>query len=135
MRRFAGVVSKGVGHASGNLKHVMHLIEERMGLPGLVGGTLNVKIAEEYIVEADRTISREEYGLGETIKLKRCVISGWKAIIMRPENHETVPGFGHGKTCLELMGCVKFCDTLGLENESRVTVEVEGDENWWAAAQ
>src|SRR5438270_724694 len=62
VRRFAGVVREGYGIASRNLKHVMHLIEERMGLPGLVDGTLNVKIAEEYIVEADRTISREEYG-------------------------------------------------------------------------
>jgi len=114
----------------------MHLIEERMGLPGLVDGTLNVKIAEEYIVEADRTISREEYGLGgEAIKLKRCVILGRKAIIMRPENHETVPGFGHGKTCLELMGSVKFRDTIGLGDGSPVTVEIEGDDKWWAAAQ
>jgi len=102
---------------------------------GLVEGTLNVKIAEEYIVKADRVIFREEYGFGEAIKLKRCVIFGRKAIIMRPERHETIPGFGHGKTCLELMGSVNFRDALGLVYDSQVTVEVEGDEKWWATAK
>ena len=135
MRRLAGTVSKGFGYASGNLKGVMLLIEQRMGLQGLVEGTLNVKIAEEYIVEADTVISREEYGLDEALKLKRCVILGRKAIIMRPEKHESTPGFGHGKTCLELVGCVHFRQTFGLRDGSQVTVEVEGDEQWWAAAQ
>lgn len=135
MKRFAGVVCSGHGIASANLRAVMCLIEERMGLPGLVEGTLNVKIAEEYTVKADRLISREEYRLGEAIKLKRCVIFGRKAIIMRPENHEIIPGFGHGKNCLELMGCIKFRDTLGVDDGSRVTVEIEGDEKWWATAQ
>ncbi len=135
VRSFDGVVTKGFGCASANLKSVMHLIEERMGLSGLVEGTLNVKIAEEYIVKADRVISREEYGFGEAIKLKRCVIFGRKAIIMRPERHETIPGFGHGKTCLELMGSVNFRDALGLVYDSQVTVEVEGDEKWWATAK
>jgi CTP-dependent riboflavin kinase len=127
MRSFEGVVFSGYRYASGNLKGVMHLIEERMGLSGLVDGTLNVRIAEEYIVKGDSVISREECGLGEAIKLKRCVIFGRKAIIMRPEKHETIPGFGHGKTCLELMGCVHFRDTFGLADGSHVTVEVEGD--------
>lgn len=141
VRQFAGVVRRGYRYASGNLKSVMHLIEERMGLPGLQDGTLNVKIAEEYIVIPDKVISPEEYplnrssGLNETIKLKRCVICGRKAIIMRPDTHETIPGFGHGKAHLELMGCVHFRDTLGLQDESHVIVEVEGDEKWWDAAQ
>ena len=135
MRSFEGVVRGGFALASGNLAHVMHLIEKRMGLSGLEKGTLNVEIGEEYIVQPDAVISVEEYGFGEAIKLKRCVTFGRKAIIMRPEKHETVPNFGHGKTCLEVMSCVNFRETFGLGNGSSVTVEVEGDEQWWAAAQ
>jgi CTP-dependent riboflavin kinase len=113
----------------------MLLIEKRMQLTGLVEGTLNVKIGEDYIVLPDATISPEEYFAPETIKLKRCVINGRKAIIMRPDTHETIDGFGHGKNCLELMGCVKFRDVLGVDDGSPVTVEIEGDDKWWAAAQ
>ena len=35
---------------------------------------------------------------------------------------------------LELIGAVKFRQVLGLEDESAVDVEVEGDDSWRAAA-
>lgn len=61
MKRFNGVVSnKTYGYASGNLREVMHLIEQRMGIPKLVEGTLNVAISEDYIVAPRAIISVEE---------------------------------------------------------------------------
>lgn len=139
MRVFAARVVNGFGVASGNLAPVMSLIEERMGLKGLVPGTLNVEIPEDYIVISDALIHPEEYplnricGTSETIKLQRCVVQRRKAIIMRPDTHETV-GWGHGTKHLELMAVVRFRDVLGLANGSRIEVEVEGDDAWWAAA-
>lgn len=138
MRVFTGKVDKGCGVATENLRPVMPLIESRMRLAGLVLGTLNVRISEDYIVKADETIKPDEYplnqlsGASETIKLQRCLISGRRAIIMRPDTHET-SGWGHGTKCLEVIGREKFRDTLNLSNASVVKVEVEGDEAWWAS--
>ncbi len=117
----------------------MHLVEERMGVRGLVEGTLNLQISEPYYVTPRAVITIAEYplnrtsGLEETIKLARCVIAGHKAIIMRPDTHED--GRFHGPAYLELMGKVRFREELSLHDGSLITVEVEGDEDWWANAQ
>jgi hypothetical protein len=138
VRAFKGLVSDGYGVASANLAPVMGLIESRMRLGGLVAGTLNVQIPEDYIVISDAEIKPEEYPLNqpgrvqETLKLQRCLIDGRRAVIMRPDTHETL-GWGNGAKCLELMGSEKFRDTLGLRNGSVVEVEVEGDDAWWAS--
>jgi CTP-dependent riboflavin kinase len=137
-KKLSGVVCAGYGVASANLREVMHLIEARMGVRGLLEGTLNLQITEEYIVTPEAVIAVSEYplnrtsGLEETIKLARCVIAGRKAIIMRPDTHET--GLFHGPAHLELMGNVNFRQTLGLNDGSSVIVEVEGDEDWWQKA-
>jgi CTP-dependent riboflavin kinase len=107
-------------------------------MTSLIEGTLNVQIPESYFVIPTRSILPHEYplniatGLNETIKLQRCIIGGHKAIIMRPDAHER--GMFHGPIQLELIGAVKFRQVLGLEDESAVDVEVEGDDCWWAAA-
>lgn len=138
MRTLKGIVDDGYGLASANLGPIMGLIQGRMGLTKLVAGTLNVRIFEDYLVKADAVISPEEYplnnekGTNETIKLQRCLVRGRKAVIMRPDTHETL-GWGNGTQCLELMGAEKFRDTLGLTNDSVVDVEVEGDDAWWAS--
>jgi CTP-dependent riboflavin kinase len=138
MRIFHGTVRSGYGAATANLKPVLGLIESRMGMVNLVEGTLNVRILEDYLVIPATSILPHEYplnrftGLNETIKLQRCVIAGHKAIIMRPDTHER--GMFHGPKHLELIGAVKFRQVLGLEDESAVDVEVEGDDSWWAVA-
>jgi CTP-dependent riboflavin kinase len=138
MRIFHGTVKSGYGVAAANLNPVLKLIELRMGMAKLVEGTLNVQILETYVVMPTTSILPHEYplnlttGLNETIKLQRCVIGGHKAVIMRPDTHER--GMFHGPKHLELIGTVKFRQVLGLEDESAVDVEVEGDDAWWAAA-
>jgi CTP-dependent riboflavin kinase len=138
MRIFRGAVKSGYGIARANLRPVMRLIESRMGMANLVEGTLNVQILEDYVVIPDASVLPDEYplnlssGLKETIKLQRCVIASYKAIIMRPDTHER--GMFHGAKHLELIGAVNFRQRLELENESEVEVEVEGDDAWWAAA-
>src|SRR5229473_1916724 len=137
MRIFHGTVRSGYGAATANLKPVLRLIESRMGMANLVGGTLNVQILEDYLVIPTTSILPHEYplnratGLNETIKLQRSVIGGHKAIIMRPDTHER--GMFHGPKHLELIGAVKFRHVLGLEDGSGVDVEVEGDDAWWTA--
>jgi CTP-dependent riboflavin kinase len=138
MRTFHGTVKSGYGVAAANLNPVLRLIELRMGMASLIEGTLNVQILENYVVIPTTSILPHEYplnfatGLNETIKLQRCVIGNHKAIIMRPDTHER--GMFHGPKHLELIGTVKFRQVLGLEDESAVDVEVEGDDAWWAAA-
>jgi len=133
------ILGKIANHADGyhvaptNLKPVMHLIEDRMGLPELVQGTLNICIPQHYIVIAHAVITPTEYGLPETVKLRRCLINGYKAIIMRPDTHEVGPSHGnyHGKNHLELMGRVKFREVLRLQDGDTVNIEVDGDDDWW----
>ncbi len=137
MRIFHGTVKSGYGAAAANLNPVLRLIELRMGMTGLVEGTLNVQIHETYVVIPTASILPHEYplnlatGLNETIKLKRSVIGGHKAIIMRPDTHER--GMFHGPKQIELIGTVKFRQVLGLKDGSAVDVQVEGDDAWWAA--
>jgi CTP-dependent riboflavin kinase len=138
MKVLAGIIQPhGFGYATSNLAPVMGLIEKRIGLADLQPGTLNVKIDEEYIVISDAIISPNEYplnrqsGLQETIKLQRCLVNGIKAIIMRPDTHENIPGFGHGKNCLELMSPIHFQRTLQLRDGDEVEVQLEGDDAWW----
>lgn len=129
------ICSNTFGVASRNLSGVMSLIETRMGLFNLTPGTLNVRIQEDYIVMPDATISPQEYGLPETIKLQRCLISGYKAIIMRPDTHETRPNWGHGKAHLELMSHFHLRNTLGLKDGDKVEIQVEGNDEWWISGK
>jgi CTP-dependent riboflavin kinase len=59
------------------------------------------------------------------------LVNGYKAIVMRPDTHENIPGFGHGKKSLELMGPIHFRRTLHLEDKDTVEVQLEGDDAWW----
>ena len=136
MKLFLGTVTTGYGMATPNLNPVLSLIESRIGLPDLVPGTLNVSIPEDYIVPPDALILPHEYpfnsqsNLRETIKLRRCLVAGFKGVIVRPDSHEIGAGQFHGKACLELMGQVHFRSTLGLEDGSVVEVQVEGHNLW-----
>ncbi|HKV23387.1 MAG TPA: DUF120 domain-containing protein [Candidatus Acidoferrum sp.] len=130
MKRFLGIVATGYGMATPNLNPVIPLIEARLGLPNLVPGTLNVTIPEEYIVLPDAVIFPAEYpynrqsGLGETIKLQRCLVAGYHAIIVRPDSHELGSGQFHGKSYLELMGQIHFRSALNLSDGSSIEIEV-----------
>ena len=137
MRIFTGTVTTGYGIAARNLDPVMSLIESRTGLLHLVRGTLNVNIPEEYIVHADALVYPDEYlfnkesGLRETIKFQRCLVAGYRGLIMRPDSHELGDGQFHGKSHLELMGQHNFREKLTLTNGSTLEVQVEGDDSWW----
>ncbi len=137
MKILSGIVTTGYGAATPNLAPVMALIEARTGLANLAPGTLNVKIREEYIVRPDALINPAEYPLnrethlGETIKFQRCLVAGYKGLIMRPDSHEIGAGQFHGKSYLELMGQKHFRTLLHLVDESAVEIQVEGDAAWW----
>lgn len=137
MKILHGLITAGYGMATPNLNRVMSLIESRIGLANLVPGTLNVHIPEEYIVPADALILPHEYpynrqsNLGETIKLQRCLVAGYRGIVVRPDSHEFGAGQFHGKACLELMGQIHFRAALGLADGNMIEVQVEGDDAWW----
>lgn len=141
MKIFQGSVTSGYGMATPNLNPVMSLIESRTGLASLVPGTLNVRIAEEYIVPADALVLPHEYPynreshLGETIKLQRCLVAGYKGLVVRPDSHEVGAGQFHGKAYLELMGQIQFREVLHLADGSLVEIQVEGDGAWWSSGK
>ncbi len=118
----------------------MGQIEGLMGVGILDPGTLSLKLSEECVVKTYKVIPPQEYplnrqsGLRVVIQLQRGVIGGHKAIIMRPDYHETHPGWGHGTEYLELMGAVRFREVLGLDDGSTVEVEFDGHYAWWASA-
>ncbi len=141
MKLFLGTVTSGYGMATANLNPVMALLAARTGLADLVPGTLNVTLPEDYIVPAGAVILPHEYpfnkhsNLGETIKLQRCLVSGYRAIIVRPDSHEIGAGHFHGKAYLELMGQIHFRSALGLQDGSIVEVQVEGGDLWWLSGK
>ncbi|MGH9740983.1 MAG: DUF120 domain-containing protein [Candidatus Acidiferrum sp.] len=136
MKIFPATVTTGYGMATANLSPVLSLIEARIGLPNLVPGTLNVSLPEDYVVLADALIHPDEYpynrqsGLRETIKLQRCLVANYKAVVVRPDSHELGSGQFHGKAYLELMGQIHFRESLGLTDGSVIEVQVEGDDAW-----
>lgn len=136
MHTLSGTVTAGgFGYASGNLLPSENLILQRSGLKSLVRGTLNLKLPESYIVPPDFVLVGSEYITGETIKFQRCVVRGLRALIMRPETHERIAGYGHGTDHLELMSAYHLTTVLHLSPGDVVQVEVDGDEAWWRAAR
>jgi CTP-dependent riboflavin kinase len=126
-----GTVKDGFGMAGTNLAHVIGLIEHRTGLGPLVPGTLNLAIPKPYIVVPDAQVEMHEYNQHEYIKLQRCRISGVRAVIARPNTHES--GYAHGPAHLEILSTLNLREHFRLKNGHRIRVEVEGDETWWRA--
>jgi CTP-dependent riboflavin kinase len=137
MKILRGTVSgEGFGIAAVNLAPVVPLILERTGLPSVVSGTLNVRLTDEYFVTTpDALITASEYFIGEEIKLQRCIVRGLRALIVRPEPQERIPGYGHGPAHIELMSPYHLRSTLQLSDGDVLHVEVEGVEDWWATGR
>jgi CTP-dependent riboflavin kinase len=129
------VTEKGFGVAGDNLLPSVPLILQRTGLQSLEKGTLNLTLPAPYIVRADARLTGHEYVTGEAIKFQRCVVLGLRALIMRPETHETIPGYGHGPAHIELMSPHNLTRTLGLSPGMILDLEVDGDDEWWASAR
>jgi CTP-dependent riboflavin kinase len=133
MQVLTGQVMSRHGLASKYLAHVRVLIADRIRLPSLVAGTLNIQLAEPYIVRPDAIIESSEYNNFEFLKLKRCLVNGMRCCIMRPHTHE-VYGLPAWASVLEVMAPVRLRDYFGLHDGDSLSVEVEGGEDWWQAA-
>jgi CTP-dependent riboflavin kinase len=135
MHILQGEITRGFGLAARNLAHVAPLICARTGARRLTPGTLNVRLPASYLVEPDAVVGLDEYDGNECLKLQRCVVGGIQAVIVRPHQHETVPGWGHGPSHLELVSAVHLRSALGLTDGAPVRVEVGGDDAWWGRAR
>jgi hypothetical protein len=133
MRHLTGKVSSRFKAAGPNLATVEGLILERTGLPSMAPGTLNVSLPHDYIVQADAAIEPHEYIYHERLKLQRCRVRGHRMYIMRPESHEQSGGLG--ANVLELISSIPLRIQWGVKDDDQLTVEVEGDEKWWAAPE
>lgn len=144
-----GHVFDGGGNASENLDPVADLIAERVGLPPLQEGTLNVRLQEHYPITAVTAVVTDvEYNHHqECIKLRRCRIRragtdgpGLRGVVVRPSQHEN-PDQDHW-TRLEVMSPHHLRTELsipaGVEGVL-VEVELEGGyrevPSWWEASE
>lgn len=141
MEIIKGKIAQGYGGlASRNLKNIKPLIQERIGLPELIDGTLNIKTHEYYAITAvDDIIRPNEYkNQKESIKLKRCRINGSKGVIIRPSQHDN-PKNEELWFRIEIMSHHKLKEKLNLKIGDEVEIEVEsGIENendWWNAPE
>lgn len=132
MRILSGIVQSRFGVASRNLAPLLPLVRERMGLPNLITGTLNIELTDPYIVREDAQIEKDEYNGQEFLKLQRCRVRGLRCCIMRPNTHEE--GNGDGAKVIEIMAETKLRDALELNDGDPLDVEIEGDCSWWQDA-
>lgn len=130
MSSLTGNVANRHGVASANLKRVENLLLARTQLLRMAAGTLNVNLADRYFVSPDAMIGPTEYSSGETLWLQRATLHGYRVWIMRPNTHE--PTFAN---VLELTAPVKLRDFFSLANGDSVSVDVEGDDEWWNATK
>jgi len=141
MKIIKGKIADGYGGlASKNLKNIKQLIQERIGLPKLIDGTLNIKADEYYAITAvDDIIRPNEYiHQKESIKLKRCRLNGLKGVIIRPSQHDN-PKNEELWFRIEIMSNHNLKQELNLKIGDEVKIEVESgtdDENdWWNAPE
>jgi CTP-dependent riboflavin kinase len=103
-----------------------------MGFEAIFPGTLNVQIETEYCVlddgEYQLSIDAHEYSEREWVKLKRCKLNELKCAIIRPSDHFWVPKF---KKRIEIVGQHHFRSELGLSDNSEVSIEFQGNDDWW----
>ena len=146
MDTVTGTVFVGRGNASGNFRYVAQVIADRIGLPGLSDGTLNLQVPRHYPITAvDAVITPQEYNHeDECIKLRRCRLrktdgggTSVRGVIVRPSQHED-PERPHYLR-LEIMSQHHLRTALSLADNDEVIVEIEGerekDDNWWNAQE
>lgn len=127
-----GRVATGFGVAREHLAPIAGLICARTGLRTLAPGTLNLRLGAPYRFESDAEIGHAEYGY-ERLKLQRCCVLGHRAVILRPESHES--GNGHGDAHVELLAEVHLRSALGLHDDDILDITVGPDLHCWAARQ
>ena len=129
MAVLVGRVTQGFGQAGQNLAPVAGLICRRTGLRVAHTGTLNVRLTQPYLFEAEAEISTDEYHGWERLKLQRCCLGGLRGVIVRPETHES--GNGHGPAYLEILAEVHLRDALRLQENDEIQVTAGGRLTCW----
>jgi CTP-dependent riboflavin kinase len=134
MIRLTGTVRCGLGNASSNFKQgeVEPTVASLLGTDCVVPGTLNLEIEQEFKDIDDGRYDRElnacDYNGTEWVKIKRCKVNGIRCAIVRPLDHFNVEKF---RCRIEIMSSVKLRDRLGLSDGSEVTIQLQGDNDWW----
>lgn len=131
---YKGIYKTGCGTASTNLRYVHSLICRLTGLRDLLPGTLNVFVGEN-LIDFDHIIDPVYYMNGESLKLKRCLLSRPECtillpgVVVRPSGHET-----HGNSQINLFEIMSNCridDKLSLVIGDEVCVRIEIDDEEW----
>lgn len=134
MIKVTGRVASGLGNASRNLKSIEKRVAALLGVPSIAEGTLNVLIDKEYSQLDngiyDECIDAKDYNGREFVKIKRCKLNGFRCVIVRPFDHFHVYKF---KRRIEVMSSERLRDKYNLADNDTVSLEFQGDDNWWSS--
>lgn len=119
--------------AGANLAHLAAEIAQLGGFGSIITNTFNIKLEAPYYLQPDWEIPADRYNNRERLLFQRARIAGIRALIMRPHTHELPTPWGHGPAHVELMAPVRIRPALGIGvgQIALVTVEVEGNDEWW----
>lgn len=134
MIEISGKVAAGLGNASGNFMqgNVEDSVAKLLNISTVTHGTLNIEIAKNYTYfddeKYDIELSADQYNGKEFVKIKRCKVMGVQCAIVRPKDHFEVEKFNKR---IEIMSAVKLREHLGLSDGTEVTIQFQGDDDWW----
>lgn len=134
MDKIRGNVASGLGNASQNFKtgRVEGAVAELLGVEQIVSGTLNIEIPTDYSAidngVYDKTVEESQYNRREWVKIKRCMVNGYRSAIVRPREHFEVAKF---RRRIEVMSSVRLRDEFGLADDAEVELQLQGDESSW----
>lgn len=125
MKVLRGRVESGIGDFSGWIAKLNAHYERKTGMK-FFPGTLNVRLAEEYALPADRVrLEAHEYGGTVSVNIVPCRVFGRRAFILRTDANEGGAG-RHPRTVVEIASDVKLRDEYGLQDGDEVSIEIEG---------
>ena len=118
-----GKVKSGLGNASYWMKKAEEAFENKLGVK-LFNGTLNVKLAKDYILEGNiLVLHKEEYGGSQEVFIKECEVLGHKSYIVRTEKNSAAGG-DHPLDLIEIISDVNFRGKYNLKDGDSIEVYI-----------
>jgi riboflavin kinase, archaea type len=125
MRLLRGRVESGIGDFGGWITELNAHYERKTGMR-FYPGTLNVRLAEAYVIPAGCTrLEAHEYAGSVSVSIVPCQILGRRGFILRTDANENGTG-RHTRTVVEIASDVNLRDEYNLSDGDEVTIELDG---------
>ncbi len=117
-----GKVKSGFGNASFWVDKINNVFENKYHMK-LFLGTLNVKLANDYILEDEEKITANEYGGNFDVLIKECEILGHKGYIVRTEKNNKIGG-DHPLTIIEIVSDINIRKANNLNDNDNIILHI-----------